>query len=164
MWVRLGRVTALQHISSFEELDEVMSSLHDCPFDFDRTSLDDATGTWSGTFLRPLWEDPRAEHRGVSLLYVRSRLPVVEATLTVSGVKSQSVIDDQGIGRYTFNEVERISNGLLLRFNEAMRIDLHLAGPIAATYDEQPLPGFCAIYRQFFLVQSGPVIEQVLGT
>ena len=146
-------------ISSFKELDEVMSNLHDCPFDLDRANLDYTTGVWQGTFLRPLWEDPRAEHRKLSLLYLRSRLPVVEATLTVSGVRGQAVIDDPGLGRYTFNEVELDANGLQLRFNEALRIHIDIAGSIAATYEEQPLPGFCATYRQVLLVQSGPKIE-----
>lgn len=149
----------MDHISTFEELDDFMTKLHDCPFDLDRTSFDKVTGMWSGTFLRPLWDDPRAEHRGLSLLYVRTRLPVTQVTLTVAGAENVEIIDDQGIGLYTFNEIERASNGLRLLFNQAMQIDLQLSGPIEATYDEQPLPGRWAVYRQFFLVQSGPEIE-----
>ena len=53
------------------------------------------------------------------------------------------------------------ATGIRLRFNERLYIDLALAWPIAATYDEQPLPNLCAIYRQYFLVQSGPSIESV---
>jgi hypothetical protein len=148
----------MQHISSLEQLDEAVSNLHDCPFDLERATFDANAKTWTGIFLRPLWDDPRAEHRGLSLLYVRSRLPVVEATLIVSGVASQAVFDDQGIGRYSFNEIESISNGVRFRFNEALYIDLYLRGPVAATYDEQPAPGLCAIYRQYLLLQSGPRI------
>jgi hypothetical protein len=151
-------------IYSFEQLDEVMSNLHDCPFDLDRAVFDATTETWRGTFLRPLWDDPRAKHRGLALLYQHSRLPVVEATLTIAGVKNHSVVDDQGIGRYTVSEVEQIPNGLRLSFNEALHIDLHLAGGVLATYDEQPLSGICAIYRQYFLMQTGPEIAQVLET
>src|SRR5205085_10356849 len=151
----------MQYISSIEQLDKVMSNLHDCPFDLDRMTLDTKAETWAAMFLRPLWDDPLAEYRGLSILYARTRLPVVEATLTVSGVINCGVFDDQGIGRYSFNQVEPIATGIRLRFNERLYIDLALAGPIAATYDEQPLPNLCAIYRQYFLVQSGPSIESV---
>ena len=148
-------------ISSFEQINEVMSNLHDCPFDLDRAVFDAATETWRGTFLRPLWDDPRAKHRGLSLLYLQSQLPVVEATLTIAGVRNHSIVDDPGIGRYTFNEIKQITDGVRLVFNEALSIDLHLSGEVLATYDEQPLPGVCAIYKQLFLVQSGPRIERV---
>ena len=149
------------HISSVEQLDEVMSNLHDCPFDLDRAIFNEATSTWTGLFLRPLWDDPRAEHRGFSILYVRSRLPVAKATLTISGVKDWTVADNARIGRYTFNEIQPIANGVRLQFNENLEIDLELVGTIDAAYEEQPLPELCAIYRQYFLWQSGPSIETV---
>ena len=151
-------------ISSFAQLDEVISNLHDCPFDLDRAVFDATTGTWCGTFLRPLWDDPRARHRGLTFLYLHSELPVVEAILTIVNVKNYSVNDDQGIGRYSVSEVEQIQNGVRLSLNEAMYIDFDLAGSIAATYDEQPVSGIRAIYRQFFLIQSGPEITRVLET
>jgi hypothetical protein len=151
-------------ISSFEQLDEVISNLHDCPFDLDRAVFDVTSETWRGIFLRPLWDDPRAKHRGLFLLYSHSRLPVVEATLTIAGVKNHSVIDDQGIVRYSVNEVERMPNGVRLSFNEALHLDFDLAGSISATYDEQPVSGICAIYRQYFLMQTGPEITRVLET
>ena len=147
------------HISSLEQLDEVMRNLHDCPFDLDRAVFDATKHTWTGFFIRPLWDDPGAEHRGFSILYTRSRLPVAEATLTVSGVKNCVVTDNARIGRYGFNEVEPIANGILLHFNEILDIDLELATMIDAEYGEQPLLELCAIYRQYFLVQSGPSIE-----
>jgi len=149
-------------ISSFEQLDEVMSNLHDCPFDLDRAVFDADSETWRGIFLRPLWDDPRAKHRGLFMVYSQSRLPVVESTLTISGVKNHSVTDDQGIGRYCVNEVQQIPKGVRLSFNEALQIDLDLAGSISATYDEQPVTGICAIYRQYFLMQTGPEIVEVL--
>ena len=148
------------HISSVEQLDDVMSNLHDCPFDLDRAIFNEATRTWTGFFLRPLWDDPRAEHRGFSILYVRSRLPV-EATLTVSNLNNCIVADDAQIGRYNFNQIESIANGVRLHFSEDLDIDLELAGTIDAAYEEQPLPELCAIYRQYFLLQSGPSIETV---
>lgn len=151
-------------ISSFEQLYKVMSNLHDCPFDLDRAVFDATTETWRGIFLRPLWDDPRAKHRGFSLLYLHSQLPVVEAALTIAGVKQHSVVDDQGIGRYTFNGLEQIPDGMRLSFNEALYIDLRLGGGVSATYDEQPLPDFCAIYTQLFLVQSGPKLERLAET
>jgi hypothetical protein len=148
------------HISSIGQLDELMSNLHDCPFELDRATFDVDTHTWTGFFLRPLWDDPRAEHRGFSILYVRSRLPVAEATLRVLGVGNCVVADNARIGRYTFNEIEPVSNGVRLHFNENLDIDLELDA-IDATYEERPLPELCAIYRQYFLVQSGPSIETV---
>jgi hypothetical protein len=148
------------HISSIEQLDEVMSELHDCPFELNGARFDVETHTWTGLFLRPLWDDPRAEHRGVSILYVRSRLPVAEVTLRFSRVSNCVVADDARVGRHTFNEIERVSNGVRLLFNENLDIDLELDG-LDATYEERPLPELCAIYRQYFLVQSGPSIETV---
>ena len=149
------------HLSSIEQLDEVMTNLHDCPFDLDRAVFDVTRHTWTGFFLRPLWDDPRAEHRGFSILYMRSRLPVVEATLRVSDVNNCVVADNARIGRYSFNEIEPIANGVRLHFNENLDIDLELAATIDADYEEQPLPELCAIYRQYFLVQSGPCIETI---
>lgn len=148
------------HISSVEQLDEVMSELHDCPFDLDRALFNEATHTWTGFFLRPLWDDPRAEHRGFSILYVRSQLPVAEVTLHFLGVSKCAVADNARIGRYTFNQVEPAANGLRLHFNENLDIDLELAA-IDITYDERPLPEVRAIYRQYLLMQSGPRIETV---
>jgi hypothetical protein len=71
----------MREISSFDELDEVMSNLHDCPFDLTRAEFNRAAQTWTGIFLRPVWEDPRAEHSGW-WLFRSTRLPVVEGTLT----------------------------------------------------------------------------------
>jgi len=153
-------VSTVDHISTFEELGDFLTKLHDCPFDFERTSFDKVSEIWSGIFLRPLWEDARAEHRGLPLLYFRTRLPVAEVTLTVARVLSVEVIEDQGIGLYTFNEIERAPSGLRLLFNQAMQINLQLSGPIEATYEEQPLHDRWAVYRQFMLVQSGPEIEK----
>ena len=150
----------MQRIASFEELLDVMSNLHDCPFDLDKAMVDEAAGRWIGRFLRPLWEDPGAEHKKVDLLFSRSRLPVALGSLCFEGVTNVQVVDDQGIGRYTLNEIERAPHGVRLCFNEAMRIDLHLAGDFGATYDEQPLPGVRAIYQQFLLLQTGPTIEE----
>ncbi|SRR6266496_222182 len=149
------------HISSVEQLDEIMTNLHDCPFDLDRAIFDEPTHTWTGCFLRPLWDDPRAEHRGFSILYVRSQLPVAEATLKISGVKTCTVVDNARIGRYSFNEIEPITNGVRLHFNENLDIDVEFTDAIDANYEERPLPELCAIYRQYFLLQSGPSIETV---
>ena len=151
----------MQRVSSFEELYEIMSNLHDCPFDLDEATFDEAAGRWSGTFFRPLWEHPGAERRWFFLVYCRSRLPVAQASICVTGVTDVQVIDDQGIGRYTLNEIERTGEGVQLRFNEVLRIDLHLAAGIEGTYDEQPLPGVRAVYRTFLIVQSGPKIEEL---
>ncbi len=148
------------HISSVEQLHAVMTELHDCPFALDRAAFDEVRHTWTGFFLRPLWDDPRAEHRGFSILYVHSRLPVAEATLKVSGVVKCVVADLARIGRYSFNQIEPTANGVRLHFNENLDIDLELP-VIDATYEERPVPGLCAIYRQYFLLQSGPSIEMV---
>ena len=149
------------HISSFEQLDEVMTELHDCPFDLDRAVFDEATQTWTGFFLRPLWDDPRAEHRGLPILYVRTQLPVVEATLKLSGVRNWLVADNARIGRYSFNQIEPITNGIRLHFNEYLDIDLDLSSSVDADYDERSMPELRAIYRQFFLLQCGPSIKTV---
>ena len=77
-------------------------------------------------------------------------------------MKSQSIVHDQGIGRYSFSEVKQIPNGVRLSFNEALYIDFDLGGGISATYDEQPVSGVSAIYRQYFLLQTGPEIKQAL--
>src|SRR5438094_6399604 len=71
----------MDHISTFEELDDLMTKLHDCPFDLKQSSFDKMSGVWSGIFLRPLWDHPRVERHGVSPLYLKTQLPVVEATI-----------------------------------------------------------------------------------
>jgi hypothetical protein len=109
----------MRDLISFDQLAEVMSSLHDCPFDLDRASFSEETQKWTGTFFRPLWDDPAAEHAGWALVYSRSRLPAAEAFVTVANVAVTNVLDDQGIGRYSFNQVERTPNGIRLCFNEA---------------------------------------------
>jgi hypothetical protein len=151
----------MREISSFEELDEVMSNLHDCPFDLARAQFDPAAQTWTGAFLRPVWEDPRAEHTGWRL-YGSTRLPVVEGTLTLMGVTEQILNDEEGIDSYAFNELERRSTGVRLRYCEHLSIDLNLAGAVVGTYDEKPLPGLAAVYKQRLLIQSGPYIEGTL--
>jgi hypothetical protein len=153
--------TMLQ-ISSFEGFDEVISNLHDCPFDLDRVVFDAATETWRGTFLRPLWDDPRAQHRGLIFLYLQSQLPVAEATLTIVNVKNYSVVDAQGIGRYSVTGIGKIPNGVRLSFNEALHIDFDLGESISATYEERVVADIRAIYRQYFLMQTGPKIVRVL--
>jgi hypothetical protein len=151
----------MRDVSSFEELEQVMLNLHDCPFDLDRAMFDAVAQTWTGIFLRPDWEDPRAEHKGLPLIYTSTRLPVVEGTLTLHGVTDQFLNDEEGINTYGFDELERQANGVRLRYHEHLYIDLTLAGAIAGTYEERPLPGLVAIYREYFLLQSGPDIQRV---
>jgi hypothetical protein len=146
-------------ISSFDELDGLLSRLHDCPFDLDKARFDRAAGTWTGTFFGPLWEKPAIESRRSYLIVAREQLPVAQALLVVMGVHGVQIIDDQGIGRYSLNYVERTDEGVCLRFNEVMRVNLQLKGEIEATYEEQVLPGTSATYRSFLIVQCGPTIE-----
>ena len=56
---------------------EPLTNLHDCPFDLPRERFDASAQTWIGLFLRPVWEDPLAQHTGWRL-YGSTRLPVVE--------------------------------------------------------------------------------------
>lgn len=93
----------------------------------------------------------------------RTRLPVAETWVKVADVRDVTVLDDQGIGRYTFNEVELVADGVCLCFNERMRINLRVSGQLHATYKEQALPTLRAVYRQFLLVESGPFIEEFKG-
>lgn len=155
--------TLAREIGSFAELADTMTALHDCPFDLDRSTFRESSGSWSGVFLRPLWDDPRAGHKGIPFVYERTRLPVVETWMKVADVRDAAVLDDQGIGRYTFNEVELIADGVSLCFNERMRINLRVSGQLHATYEERALPTMRAVYRQFLLVESGPFIEEFKG-
>lgn len=155
--------SVMHEIGSFEELVDTMVALHDCPFDLERSSFSEPSGSWTGVFLRPLWDDPRAKHRGVPFVYQQSKLPVAEAWLTITGVATVTIVEDQGIGRYSFNEVQRTADGISLCFNEQMRIDLHIRGSVSARYQERVLQGVQAVYRQFLLVQAGPTIEELDG-
>jgi hypothetical protein len=153
----------MREISSFEDLDDVMTNLHDCPFDLPRERFDASAQTWTGLFLRPVWEDPLAQHTGWRL-YGSTRLPVVESKLTLIGVTGETVTDEEGIDTYGFTEIKRLSNGVRFRYAEHLSIDVELAGPVAGTYEEKPLPNLVAIYRQRLLLQSGPYFEQMGGT
>lgn len=155
--------TLAREIDSFAELADTMTALHDCPFDLDRSTFRESSGSWTGVFLRPLWDDPRAEHKGLPFVYERTRLPVAETRVNVADVRGVAVVDDQGIGRYTFNEVELMADGVCLCFNERMRIDLRVSGQLHATYEERASPTLRAVYRQFLLVNTGPSIEEFEG-
>lgn len=139
-----------------------MSNLHDCPFDLDEATFDEQAGTWTGKFFRPVWEDSAAiEHTRSKLVFSRCRLPVVLASVCVSGVQDVRVIHDQGIGWYTLNKIKRISAGVRIEFCEALDIDLRLISGIDVSYDEDPLPGMRAVYRYFLSIESGPEIVKV---
>lgn len=159
----MTRRTLAREIDSFAELADTMTALHDCPFDLDRSMFRESSKSWTGVFLRPLWDDPRAENKGLPFVYERIRLPVAEATVKVTDVCDVAVVEDQGIGRYTFNEVQLEANGVCLCFNEQMRIDLRVSGQLHATYEERDSPTLRAVYRESFLVQSGPSIEELEG-
>lgn len=96
-------------------------------------------------------------------LYGSTRLPVVEATLSLTGVIAQTVTDEEGIDIYGLIEVKRLPSGVRLRFAEHLAIDLELTGSVAGTYDEKPLRNLVAVYRQRFLLQSGPHLERLRG-
>jgi hypothetical protein len=152
----------MRHISSFEELDGVMSELHDCPFDLDDANFDEKVATWTGRFYRPVSEDPSAIERTKSRrVFSRYKMPVVLASVCISGVQQVRLLDDPRIGWYTLNRIKRTSNGIRVEFCEALKIDLDLTGPIDVTYVEDPLPGKCAVYRTFLSIWTGPRIEDV---
>lgn len=138
----------MRDLISFHQLSEAMPALHDCPFDLGRAVFSEETQKWTGTFFRPLWDDPAAEHAGWALVYRRSRLPIAEAFVGIANVAATSVVDDVGIGRYSFNQVEWTRDGIRLCCNEAMRIELRLAGPtVHATYKERVSPRLRAVYH-----------------
>lgn len=120
--------------------------------------------SWRGLFLRPLWDSPEATHKGLPFLVSWSRLPVVEAIVRIEDVVSVNVNDRASIGIYTLNEPERTGSGLRFHCDPELTIDLEIAGGIHGSYHERPAPGLRALYRQFFLVQTGPVIESDVYT
>src|SRR5688572_12196413 len=140
---------------SLDELADVAARLHDSPFSLGESTFQD--GFWVGVFLRPVWDDPAVRHRGVPLVFVASRVPVVKALVRVSGVSHVEVVDEARIGTYFFNELEWVGAGLELRFEPRLRITLR-GERLAVTYAEEALADVWADYRQFFLVQSGPRI------
>jgi len=152
-------MTIVRTLSTFEELDEVMTNLHDCAFDLTRAHFAGDAHTWTGVFLRPVWEDSRAEHTGW-WLWGSTRLPVVEATVALTGVMNETVNDEEGIENYGFIEVIRLPSGVRFRFAEHLAIDLQLSDVVSGRYDERPQPEVVAVYRQRLLVQTGPLIER----
>jgi hypothetical protein len=146
-------------LTSLGAISERLDSLHDCPFDLDQAQFDMQTHEWLGRFLRPLWDGPDAQHRRRAFLVLESQLPVVEARLCLRAVTEVRIIDDQGIGRYTFNRVKRIKGGLQLVFNEELKIDVALSGEPAGTYEEVPVADIHAVYRQVLFIQSGPTLQ-----
>lgn len=151
----------LSEISSYAELRRILADLHDCPFDVDQSKFEQGTSSWRGQFLRPLWDSPAARHKGLPFIISWSHLPVVEAILKIEGVRSVSVTDKARIGRYTFNEPERVDGGIRLHFDPELTIDLELFGEVRGSLEEQSAPGLVALYRQVFLVPTGPVIKSV---
>jgi hypothetical protein len=149
-------------LATFRELDAILTELHDCPFDLDSAIFDRASHTWRGTFLHPLWDSPAAQHHGIPLIASVSRLPVAKAVLSVQYVVDSKVVDNQGIGMYTFNRVEEFDDGLRLSCCEAMSVYLYLNGPVRAAYVERLDPALRAVYRQYCFLQAGPRIESVI--
>jgi hypothetical protein len=150
------------HASSLEELDELMGNLHDYPFDLDQVEFDKAAGTWKGTFFRPLHQAPDVERRRFALVFWRWRMPVVRALVCVKGVADVRILADQGIGRYSFNEVRPTNEGVCFRFNEALEIEFDLVRGIDVTYDEELMPEARAVVRSFLLAETGPEIVDVV--
>ena len=149
---------------SFEELDEVMSGLHDCPFDLDDARFDEQAAKWTGRFFRPVSENPSVIERTKSrFVFSRYRMPVVLASMGVSGVQQVQLVHDQGIGWYTLNRIKRTADGISIDFCEALRIDLRLTAGIDVTYVEDPLPGKRAVFRTFLSIWTGPKIEDATG-
>ena len=58
------------HISSVEQLDEVMSNLHDCPFDLERATSTKARTRGLASFFGRFGMILGPNNRGFSLLYV----------------------------------------------------------------------------------------------
>jgi hypothetical protein len=141
-----------------EQLDEVMTNLHDCPFDLDRAIFDAVPHL---DRLLPSSALGRPSRRTPGLLDILRSEPVAcdRSSSHGFGVNNCVVADKAQIGRYSFNEIEPTANGLLLHFNENLDIDLELSHVIDANYEEHLVPELRAIYRQVLLVQSGPKIE-----
>ncbi len=148
----------------FGAISERLESLHDCPFDLGQAQFDAESHQWLGRFLRPVWEAPEAQHRRRAILIMESRLPVVEVRLRLRAITTVRIVDDQGIGRYTFNRVERIKGGLQLVFNERLKVEMTIEGEPTATYEEAAMVDIWAEYRQVLLVQTGPTLRFAPGT
>src|SRR5205807_8082222 len=125
----------------------------------DKAVFDRAAHEWRGTFLRPLWESPGALHKHRALLILESRLPIAEGALCFRHVTEVRVVNDQGIGTYTLNRGERLTGGVRLSFSQALQLEILFGGVLDATYDERPLPGYTAVYREYLFGQTGPEIE-----
>lgn len=146
-------------LASLGDISERLEWLHDCPFDLDQAQCDPKARQWLDRFLRPVWETPEARHRRRAFIVYESRLPVVEARLLLRKVTEIQIVEDQEIGQYTFNRVEPAGSGLQLVFNERLRIVVSTDGEPNGTYDEAPLAGVRAVYRQVLLVRTGPRLQ-----
>lgn len=149
----------MTHLTTFEQLKEVLAELHDCPIDLDQAPFDRARREWRGVFLRPVCESADAVRRHWGFITGESRCPVAEGTLVVRGVAEVRRFDDQGIGTYTLDRVQAVAGGLRLSFNELLELEIVLDGPIDATYDERLLPGYTAVFRMLLGAETGPRIE-----
>ena len=148
----------MAHLITFEQLKEILAELHDCPIDLDEAQFDRAQREWRGFFLRPVCESPSAVHRYWGFIAGESRCPVAEGKLVIRGVAEVRRFDDQGIGTYTLNRVQSVPGGLHISFNELLRLEIVLDGPIDATYEERLLPGHTAVYRMVLGAETGPKI------
>jgi hypothetical protein len=143
-------------LAGFADVARQLEALHDCPFDLDQAQYDSETHEWQAAFLRPVWDDPGVERQRRALVVLEHRVPVVEARLLVRSVSQIQILDDQRIGRYTFNRVVSTATGLRLEFNERMRVELTVVGHPAGSYEEVEVVGIRAVYREVLFVQSGP--------
>lgn len=146
-------------LANLGAISERLDSLHDCPFDLDQARFDREAHAWLGLFLRPVWDAPEAQRRRRAVLIVESRLPVVEARLRLRRVTEVRIVDDQRIGRYSFNRIARIKGGAQLIFNEGLKIEMAFDDEPTGTYEEVQAADIRAVYRQLLLVQTGPALQ-----
>lgn len=143
----------------FEALQAALAEVHDCPFELDQAKFDLKRGEWHGKFLLPVWDSPVAAHIRRWLFIVESRLPIVERNVFISGVTACRVRDEARMGCYTFTWAHRTQQGLQLEFNEGLEIELDVNAPINGGIDDEAVSDRIAVYRQYFIVQTGPHIE-----
>lgn len=123
-------------ISDEASLFAACDAMHDADFDLDSASFDPSSGTWSIALQRPDWAQSETTRR---LIFNRSSAPIVNAVLSLEGVRAFTVNDRSRIGTHNFDECRSRGEAYQFVFHTDMDFVLEFDGePSGSLRDGEP--------------------------
>lgn len=120
-------------------LAQFFSDYHDEYFELDSSTFDPDTRRWRGTFWRAAWNAAAGRWR-IWPFWRTVSIPLLETTVTISGVVHCDVRDESRIGRYMFNDLESAGERLTFCFIEGLDIALSVENDWSAEIEIADAP------------------------